>query len=108
VAAAPPTKDMDDASQVGPLLDQVTAGAVASFTAGGAYDQGSTYDSVAQRHPEAAVVVPPRATAVPSEMAETEPTQRDRHLRGIAAHSLWGGRNDQTITNALAPRRRLR
>ena len=31
-------KDVDDASQAGPLLDQV-AGAVASFTGDGGYDQ---------------------------------------------------------------------
>jgi hypothetical protein len=30
------------------------------------------------------VIVPPRTTAVPSETAETEPTQRDRHLQCIA------------------------
>ena len=89
VAAALTTKDVDDASQVGPLLDQVT-GAVASFTADGAHDQSSTYDSVAQRHPEAAVVVPPRATAVPSETAATDPTQRDRHLQHIAEHGRMG------------------
>ena len=41
---------------------------------------------MAERHPEAAVVVPPRATAVPSDTAETEPTQRDRHLQHIAEH----------------------
>jgi hypothetical protein len=38
VAAALTTKDVDDGSQVGPLLDQVTT-PVASFTADGAYDQ---------------------------------------------------------------------
>jgi hypothetical protein len=32
------------------------------------------------------VIVPPRSTAVPSETAETAPTQRDRHLRFIAEH----------------------
>jgi hypothetical protein len=37
------------------------------------------YASVAERHPEAAIVVPPRSTAVPSKTAETEPTRRDRH-----------------------------
>ncbi len=78
-------KDVDDASQAGPLLDQV-AGAVASFTGDGGYDQDRVYDSVAQRHPEAAVVVPPRATAVPSDTAETAPTQRDGHLQHIAGH----------------------
>jgi Transposase DDE domain len=37
VAATLTTKDVDDASQAGPLLDQV-AGPVASFIADGAYD----------------------------------------------------------------------
>ena len=44
------------------------------------------YASVAERHPEAAIVVPPRSTAVPSKTAETEPTRRDRHLRRITEH----------------------
>ena len=30
------------------------------------------------------MIIPPRATAVPSAMAEPEPTRRDRHLRCIA------------------------
>ena len=85
VAAALTAKDVDDAAQLGPLLDLVT-GAVATFTADGAYDQGSTCDDVARRHPDTAVVVPPRSTAVPSETAESAPTQRDRHLQGIAEH----------------------
>ena len=85
VAAALTTHEVDDGAQVGPLLDQV-AGPLASFTGDGAYDQDGVYASVAERHPEAAVIVPPRATAVPSETAETEPTQRDRHLQLIAAH----------------------
>ena len=63
---------------------------VASFTGDGGYDQDRVYDSVAERHPEAAVIVPPRATAVPSETAETEPTQRDRHLQHIAEHGRMG------------------
>ncbi len=85
-------KDMDDASQAGPLLDQV-AGPVASFTGDRAYDQDRVYASVAQRHPEAAVVVPPRATAVPSEMAESAPTQRDGHLQHIAEHGRMAWQN---------------
>src|SRR3954454_13901533 len=40
----------------------------------------------AERHPEAAVVVPPRPTAVTSQTAESAPTQRDRHLQHIADH----------------------
>ena len=83
VAATLTTHDVDDGSQVGPLLDQVD-GPIASFTGDGAYDQESVYASVGERHPEAAVIVPPRATAVPSQTAASEPTQRDRHLQLIA------------------------
>src|SRR5215210_216370 len=83
VAAALTGREADDGAQVGPLLDQVT-GPVASVTGDGAYDQDGVYASVAQRHPEAEIIVPPRATAVPSQTAESEPTQRDRHLQLIA------------------------
>jgi transposase len=83
VASGLTRKDVDDASQVDALLDQV-AGPVASFTADGAYDQDRVYAGVAERHPEAAVIVPPRATAVPSDTAESAPTQRDGHLQHIA------------------------
>jgi Transposase DDE domain len=78
-------REMDDGAQVGPLLDQVE-GPVASFTGDGGYDQDRVYASVAERHPGADVIVPPRATAVPSGTAETEPTRRDRHLRHIVEH----------------------
>src|SRR4051812_33948759 len=85
VATALTTNDVDDGSQAGPLLDQV-AGPVVSFPADGAYDQDGVYASVAERPPEAEVIVPPRATAVPSQTAESAPTQRDRHLQHIAEH----------------------
>ena len=83
VASALTGKDMDDAAQVSPLLDQVMS-SPSSFVGDGAYDQDGVYAGVAERHPEAAVIVPPRITAVPSEMAATAPTQRDRHLQCIA------------------------
>jgi len=85
VAASLTTKEVDDGAAVGPLLDQIT-GVVASFTGDGGYDQDSVSAAVAERHPKAAVIVPPRATAVPSETAATAPTQRDRHLWIIAEH----------------------
>src|SRR5215204_1114654 len=72
VAATLTPHDVDDGSQVGPLLDQV-GGPIASFTGDGAYDQDGVYASVAERHPEAAIIVPPRSTAVPSATAETAP-----------------------------------
>ena len=34
--------------------------------------------------------MPPRSSAVPSETAETAPTQRDRHLQLIAEHGRMG------------------
>ena len=83
VASALTGREADDGAQVGPLLDQV-ADPVASFTGDGAYDQDGVYASVSERHPAAAIIVPPRATAVPSRTAESEPTQRDRHLQLIA------------------------
>jgi hypothetical protein len=86
VASALTSHDAGDGAQIGPLLDQVT-GTVASVTGDVAYDQDRVYAGVAQRHPAAAVIVPPRATAVPSKTAEREPTQRDRHLQLIAQ---WG------------------
>ena len=89
VAATLTPHDVDDGSQVGPLLDQVD-GPIASFTGDGAYDQDGVYASVAERHPEAAVIVPPRSTAVPSATAETAPTQRDRHLQLIAEKGRMG------------------
>jgi len=89
VAAGLTTNDVDDGSQVDPLLDQITD-PIASFTGDGAYDQEGVYRDVAARHPEARVIVPPRSTAVPSETAETAPTQRDRHLQCVTEHGRIG------------------
>ena len=83
------TSDVDDGSQVEPLLDQITA-PLASFIGDGAYDQAGIYGTVGKRHPEADVIVPPRSTAVPSDLAESAPTQRDRHLQCIAEHGRQG------------------
>jgi hypothetical protein len=77
VAAALTINDVDDGSRVGPLLDQIDR-PIAAFTGDGAYDQEGVYASVSDRHPDALVIVPPRSSAVPSETAETAPTQRDR------------------------------
>jgi len=85
VASLLTSKDADDGAQVGPLLDQVPD-PIASFTGDGAYDQNGVAASIGTRHPDAAIIVPPRANAVPSETAETAPTQRDHHLQQIAKH----------------------
>jgi Transposase DDE domain len=93
VATALTTNDVDDASQVGALVDQIGS-PVASFIADGAYDQETVYDAVTARHPDAHVVVPPRATAVLSSESSNAPTQRDRHLRTIAKHGRMQWQQD--------------
>jgi hypothetical protein len=51
-------KDVDDASHVEPLLDQL-AEAPASFTADGAYDRSAALDAVLAGNPDAKFIVPP-------------------------------------------------
>jgi transposase len=74
--------DVGDISVMPDLLDQIDV-QVASMTADGAYDGEVVYDVVAERHPEAAIIIPPRITSVPS---ETTVTQRNKHLATIAEH----------------------
>jgi hypothetical protein len=57
---------------------------VASLAGDGAHDQDAVYRAVADHQPDAVVIVLPRTTAVTSRTAASEPTQRDRHLLGIA------------------------
>jgi hypothetical protein len=97
VASALTSKDLDDGAQVGPLLDQITD-PVASVTGDGAYDRKGVYADVAERHPDAAVIVPPRATAVLSKTAATDPTQRDRHLQCIAEEGRMGWQQSSGYT----------
>ena len=100
--------DVDDGSQVGALLDQVEE-PLACFVADGAYDQSGVTETVAAHSPDAAVVVPPRSTAVPSATADTDPTQRDRHLQHIAEHGrlAWqksSGYNVRALVEAFFSR----
>ncbi len=53
----------------------------------GAYDGEVVYDAVANRHPDAEVIIPPRATAVANEITTT---QRDRHIAMIEKHGRMG------------------
>jgi Transposase DDE domain len=89
VASVLTDHNVDDGSRLGPLLDQVD-GPVASVTADGAFDRDDVYAEVAARHPDAAVIVPPRSGAVPSDTAGSAPTQRDRHIEAIAERGRMG------------------
>src|SRR5829696_3113133 len=76
--------DEGDASQVGPLLEQIP-GPLTSVTADGAYDGEPVYRAVAERQPDppVAVIIPPRATATLSAAAGTTPSQRDQPIQMI-------------------------
>jgi hypothetical protein len=76
-------QDVDDPSQVGPLLDQIDE-SIAQVTADGAYDGAPTYQTIAAHDDSIKVVIPPRSTAVPSGDDPGPPTQRDGHLAVIA------------------------
>src|SRR3954452_19527208 len=78
---------------VRPLLQQIP-GALASVTADGAYDGEPVYRAIAKRQPQAppAVIIPPRATAVPSPTADTAPSLRDRHIQTIQEKGQRGWR----------------
>jgi hypothetical protein len=76
--------DVDDASQVEPLLDQLTD-PVELFLGDGGYDRTGVYTALDERHPAAVIVVPPRSDVVLSVTADTEPTQRDCHIQAIAS-----------------------
>ena len=82
VAQSLTDQDVDDPSQVAPLLDQID-GRIAKVTADGAYDGAPTYATIAAHGDGIEVVIPPRSTAVPSGAVDP-PTQRDRHLAMIA------------------------
>ena len=93
VAAILTDRDVDDAAQVGPLLDQI-AEPVELFLGDGGYDRTGVYTALDERHPAATVVVPPRADAVLSAAADTEPTQRDRHIQAIAGKGRMAWQRD--------------
>jgi Transposase DDE domain len=58
VAVEMTKKEIDDGAVVDTLLDQI-ADPITSFIAEGDYDQDRVSQGVAERHPDAAVIVPP-------------------------------------------------
>ena len=103
VAATLTDRDEDDASQVGPLLDQVED-PVASFTADGAYDQESVYADVAERHPGRTSSFRRARPPCPA------PRPRPRRRSGTATcnssprRAGWAGRRPRATMRAPGPR----
>ncbi|MCW2239533.1 IS5 family transposase [Azospirillum canadense] len=83
------TTEQGDASLVGPLLDQITR-PIGTLLADGACDGEPVYRAVSAHTPDAEVIIPPRATAVPSDTAGSTPSQRDRHIQLIAQRRRLG------------------
>ncbi len=81
--------DVDDCGQVEALLESY-GGPIASVTADVAYLRNNIYAAVATRSRRAAVIIPPRPSAVISAADDATPTQRDRHVASIAAHGRIG------------------
>ena len=78
------TGNCDDAVQAPGLLGQ-TEGSIATVTADGAYDSDAVYQAATRQHgPSPDVVIPPRASAVPSTGDPAAQTPRDHHVRQIA------------------------
>ena len=92
VARVLTSKEAGDAGQVPVLLEQVE-GEIASVMADGAYDGEPVYRAIAARQPQAppSIVIPPRRSAVLSSQADTDPSQRDGHIRLIReqGRSAW-------------------
>ena len=67
-------------------------GTPVKVAAGGAYDGEPTYAAAAvrQRDPAPDVVIPPRASAVPSTNEPAQQTARDRPIQLIAEHGRTG------------------
>ena len=77
VAVTLTDQDVNDPSQVAPLLDQIPA-EIAQVTADGAYDGEPTYATVAARNADIAVVIPPRATSNAMDSSRSIPSSRTR------------------------------
>nr|WP_299503348.1 IS5 family transposase [uncultured Rhizobium sp.] len=74
-------EDAGDASQVGPLLDQID-NPIGQFTADGAYDGDPTYRAVIRHSSDAAIVIPPRSNAIARSDTNID-SPRDRHIAAI-------------------------
>ena len=82
-------KDVDDASHVGTLLEQLDE-APASFMADGAYDRASVLDAVLAGNPSASFVVPPCKGAVTGPTGNiTDPTRSAYPLRREHGRMNW-------------------
>ena len=82
-------QDVDDPSQVAPLLDQIL-GEIEQVSADGAYDGEPTYAIIAARDQNITVVIPPRATSTAPAKLGMNASRRDVHVHTAAALGRLG------------------
>jgi len=99
VASTLTSREVDDAAELGPLLDQI-GDPLAAVVADGAYDQDRVYDAVAEHTAEAAVVVPPRSVHRPK-LIRPSATAISRSLPSTAG---WLGSEPRATMPELVPR----
>lgn len=93
VASILTERDVDDASQVEQGLDQI-AEHIEIFMGNSGYDRTNVSTTLNERHADAKVIIPPRSDALLSAMADTDPTQRDRHIQAIAGKGRMAWQRD--------------
>ena len=82
-------QDVDDASQVEALLEQIPQ-MIEQVTADGAYDGEPTYEVIADRGQDIEVVIPPRASSVQPVTLDTNATRHDVHVHTVATLGRLG------------------
>jgi hypothetical protein len=82
-------QDVDDPSQVAPLLEQIP-GEIEQVTADGAYDGEPTYATIAARSADISVAIPPRATSTIPPDPGMDASRRDVHVHTAAALGRLG------------------
>jgi hypothetical protein len=97
-------QDADDPSQVAPVLDQIDD-RIARVTADCAYDGDPICQTIAAHGDDIDVVMPQRATAVPSGEWD-QPTQRDHHLKLIMERGELPGKPPPAMASARPSKRR--
>jgi hypothetical protein len=98
-------KDVDDASHVEALLDQL-AEAPASFMADGAYDRSAVFDAVLTRNPNARFIVPPCKGPCPGQSWQSlRPSETYMFLQSMRTGAQIG-RRPLAITSVRRSRRR--
>ena len=82
-------QDVDDPSQVTPLLEQIP-GEIEQVPADGAYDGEPSYETITSRDPDIAILIPPRASStVPVELGMNA-SRRDVHVHTVEALGRLG------------------